>query len=143
MKCSELMSHGTKWAYPDNSAKKAAQIMKEQNCGAIPVVDKNMHLQGILTDRDIALFVVLQGKNAEKTTLQEFMNKDVISCYEDEDLDTLINKMKQYQIRRIPITDRKNKLKGMISLGDIAVKAPKEEQKTFEAIEKISEPVHK
>jgi len=142
MKCKEIMSHKTRWCYPESTVKEAAQVMQEQNCGAIPVVDKDMHVQGIVTDRDITLFVILQGKKPEITMLKEFMNKDVITCYENESLDELISKMKKYQVRRIPIIDSENKLEGMISLGDIAVKASTEEHKTFETLEKISEPVH-
>ena len=142
MKCQQLMSHVTKWAYPESTVKQAVQLMKEQNCGAIPIVDKEMRLKGIVTDRDITLFVILQGKDPETTKLQEFMNKDVITCSETDELDEAISRMKQYKIRRIPIVDSQNKLKGMISLGDIAVKAPQEEHKAFEALEKISEPVH-
>ncbi len=142
MKCKELMSHGTKWAYPESTVKEAVKIMQEQNCGVVPVVDKEKHLKGILTDRDITLFVVLQDKNPETTKLHEFMNKDVITCHEDEDIDFLVGKMKKYKVRRVPIVDKNNKLTGMVSIGDIAVKVPGEEHKTFEALEKISEPVH-
>ena len=56
-------------------------------------------------------------------------------------LDELISKMKQYKIRRIPIVDSQNKLKGMISLGDIAVKAPSEEHKIYEVLEKVSKSI--
>ena len=141
MKCKELMAKETRWCNPDCNVKHAVQLMKEQNCGAIPIVDEEMRLKGIVTDRDITLFVILQGKDPGETKLKDFMSKDVITCYDDDNLDTVISKMKQYQIRRIPIINRENKLQGMISLGDIAVKAPEEEQKTFEAFEKISESV--
>jgi len=142
MKCKEIMSHKTTWCKPESTVKQAVELMQKQNCGVIPVADEEGYLQGILTDRDVALFVVSRNKNPEITQLKEFMNKDVITCYDDEELDELISKMKEYKVRRIPIVDRENKLQGMVSLGDVAVKAPQEEHKAFEALEKISQPVH-
>ncbi len=142
MKCKEVMSKNIKWAHPDNTIEDAVRIMEEQNCGAVPVTDKNLHILGIVTDRDIALFTVLQHKNPEKTKLGEFMTRDVITCLESEELEDLITRMREYQIRRIPIVDSKNRLIGMISLGDIAVKVPQEEHEIYEALERISEPVH-
>lgn len=142
MKCKDIMSKNVKWCTSECTVEDAVQIMQEQNCGAVPIVDDEMHLKGIVTDRDIALFVVLNHKNPEEARLSEFMHRDVITCLDEQDLDELISRMKEYQIRRVPIVDTENKLEGMVSLGDIAVKAPYEEHKTFEALERISEPVH-
>ncbi|OGI01956.1 MAG: hypothetical protein A2Y25_03020 [Candidatus Melainabacteria bacterium GWF2_37_15] len=116
--------------------------MKEENCGVVPVVDQDMHVKGIVTDRDITLFTVLQHKDPETTKLGEFMSKDVITCLDEEDFDDLVTRMKEYQVRRIPIVNKENKLVGMVSLGDVAVKAPQEEHEVYEALERISEPVH-
>lgn len=142
MKCKDVMSKNIKWATSDQTIEDAVKIMQEQNCGAVPVVDKNMRIQGVVTDRDITLFTVLQHKKPEITKLSEFMTKDVITCLDNEDLQDLIKRMREYQIRRIPIVDNENKLVGMVSLGDIAVKVPQEEHEVYEALEKISEPVH-
>ncbi len=143
MKCKDVMSQKIKWCTPDCTAKEAVKIMKEENCGVIPVVDEKNKIKGIVTDRDITFFLVLKDKDPEKTKLKEFMSKDVITCKENDDLDKLVHRMKKYKVRRIPIVDKEDKLQGMISLGDIAVKVPKKEHKTYEALEKISEPVHR
>ena len=108
----------------------------------MPVVDEDMHIKGIVTDRDITLFSVLQGKDPNTTRLKEFMSKDVITCLDEEDFHDLLTRMKEYQVRRIPIVNSENQLVGMVSLGDVAVKVPQEEHETYEALEKISEPVH-
>ena len=142
MKCKDVMSKNIKWATSDCTIQDAVEIMQEQNCGVVPVVDENQRIQGIVTDRDIVLFTVLQHKNPETTKLGEFMTKDVITCLDEEDLNDLITRMREYQIRRIPIVDQENKLIGMVSLGDIAVKVPQEEHEIYEALERISEPVH-
>lgn len=142
LKCKDVMSHKIKACYPHSTVKEAVSVMKEMNCGVVPVVDENYMVKGIVTDRDIALFVVLQNRDPETTRLEEFMNKDVITSSEDESIDDIVKKMKYYKIRRIPVVDNHGKLIGLISLGDIAVKVPEEEQMVYEAIEKISEPVH-
>ncbi len=142
MKCKDVMSKNIKWLHPEHTIEDAVEIMKEQNCGVVPVVNEDMELEGIVTDRDIALFTVLQHRQPETTKLGEFMTKDIISCLDEEDLEDLIKRMREYQVRRIPIVDEENKLIGMVSLGDIAVKVPQEEHEVFEALERISEPVH-
>jgi len=142
MKCKDVMSKNIKWCTPDCTIKDAVEIMKEENCGVVPVVDQDMHVKGIVTDRDITLFTVLQHKDPETTKLGEFMSKDVITCLDEEDFDDLVTRMKEYQVRRIPIVNKENKLVGMVSLGDVAVKAPQEEHEVYEALERISEPVH-
>jgi len=142
MKCKDVMSKNVKWLHPDNTIEDAVNIMQEQNCGAVPVVNGDMRIEGIVTDRDITLFTVLQHKDPESTRLGEFMTKDIITCLADEDLENLVKRMREYQVRRIPIVDSNNKLIGMVSLGDLAVKVPQEEHEVFEALERISEPVH-
>ena len=142
MKCKDVMSKNIKWASPESTIKEAVNIMEQENCGAVPVVDQNMRIKGIVTDRDITLFTILQHKDPDTTQLKEFMSKDVITCLEEEDFHDLLTRMKEYQIRRIPIVNKENQLVGMVSLGDVAVKVPQEEHEAFEALERISEPVH-
>ncbi|HBG49903.1 MAG TPA: CBS domain-containing protein [Cyanobacteria bacterium UBA9971] len=139
MKCSEIMTKEIKACHPESTIKEAVQLMKKLNCGVIPVVDKNNVLQGIVTDRDIVFYTVLNDKEPELTFLSEFMTKNVITCHADDNLDTVIHKMSKSQVRRIPIVDDNHKLLGLITLGDVAVKGH-EEHETFEALEHISEP---
>lgn len=139
MKCSHIMTKNIKACHPESSIKEAVQLMKQLNCGVIPVVDDDNVLLGIVTDRDIVMYTVLNDKEPELTFLREFMTTPVFTCNANDDLDTAIHKMIKHQVRRIPIVDNNHKLLGLISLGDVAVKA-KEEHETFEALEHISEP---
>jgi CBS domain-containing protein len=140
MKCKDIMTKYVKMCNPESTAKEAAQIMKAVNAGVVPVVDKTHKILGILTDRDIALNTVAEGKNPNDVQVQDFMQTSVITAHPNDDIDIAIKKMKQYQIRRIPIIDDASKLVGIISLGDVAVLSHKEHE-TFESLEKISEPV--
>jgi CBS domain-containing protein len=140
MQCSKIMTKNIKALHPESTAKEAILLMKELNCGVIPVVDRNNTLKGIVTDRDIALYIVLNDRDPEDTTLNEFMSTKLITCHPDNDVDIAIHKMSRYQVRRIPVVDDEFKLVGLISLGDVAVKV-REEHETYNALEHISEPV--
>lgn len=137
MKCSELMTRDIKACYPESTVKDAVRLMKKLNCGVMPVADRNNILKGIVTDRDTVLYTVLNDKDPDKTPLSEFMTTDLITCHEEEDIDNAVHKMSKYRIRRIPVVDKDNKLVGLITLGDVAVRT-REESETFRAFEKIS-----
>ena len=138
MKCSEIMTRDIKVCYPESTIKDAVALMKELNCGVMPVADRNNTLKGIVTDRDIALYTVLNDKDPDKTVLSEFMTTDLVTCHEEEDIDNAVHKMSKYRVRRIPVVDKDYRIVGLITLGDIAVRTY-EEHETFEAFEKISE----
>jgi CBS domain-containing protein len=140
MKCQDLMTKHIKMCTPECSIKDAVQLMQDLNCGAIPIINDDHEPVGMVTDRDIALYTILNNKDPQKNKVSEFMSKPVITCFENEDIDTAIQKMKEYKIRRIPVIDEKNKISGIISLGDIAV-ISNEEEETFEALHDISTPV--
>ena len=93
-----------------------------------------------MTDRDITLNVVATGKNPETIQVKEFMSKPVITTHADDDIDVAVQKMRDNKVRRIPIVDDYNKIVGIISLGDIAV-TPPEQQEACEILETVSIPV--
>lgn len=140
MKCREIMTKSLKMCDGSCSARDAAQIMKRINTGVVPVVDDNDKITGIITDRDIILKTVAEGKDPSKVKINEIMTKHVVTAHEYEMVDDAIKKMKENKIRRLPIVDYYNKVIGIISLGDIAVLSDIEHE-TFEALEQISEPV--
>ena len=140
MKAKDIMTKYIKMCCPDCTVKDAVQIMKELNCGAVPVINENNEVIGIVTDRDIALYIILNNKDPETSRVSEFMSKHVVTANVNDDIDDVIDKMKNNKIRRIPVVDENNKIAGIISLGDIAVMS-REEHETYEALENISEPV--
>lgn len=138
MKCKDIMTKDIKACTPDCTIKEAVLLMKQINSGVIPVVNEDNVLKGIVTDRDVVLYSVLNDKDPDTTFIGEFMTKSIITAEAEEELDDTIHKMSENQVRRVPIVDENNKLVGLISLGDIAVRS-KEEHETFEALEHISE----
>lgn len=140
MKCKDIMTKSVKMCGANCSAKEAAQIMKRVNSGAVPIVDIHDKVLGIITDRDITLNTVAEGKDPSKIKIMDFMSKHIVTVFEDDLIDDAIKKMKENKIRRLPVVDDEDKLVGIISLGDLAVLSNAEHQ-TFEALEQISEPV--
>lgn len=140
MKCKDIMTKSVKMCDTACTAKDAAQIMKKVNSGVVPIVNDNDQIQGIITDRDITLHTVAEGKDPSKVKIHDIMTKHVVTVQENDLIDYAIQKMKENKIRRLPVVNNTNKLVGIISLGDIAVLSDTRCE-TFDALEQISEPV--
>jgi CBS domain-containing protein len=112
------MSKNVRIASPAQSIRDAARMMKEIDAGFLPVGENN-RLVGTVTDRDIAVRGVAQGKGPE-TPVRDVMTEEVLYCFEDEDLDSVSTKMGSLQVRRLPVLNRDKRLVGIISLGDIS-----------------------
>jgi len=115
----------------------AAQAMQELDVGVIPVCDGD-RLVGIVTDRDIVVRCVAQGRQVDNTRLNDVMSSGTCWCFEDQPVDEAMVQMGEAQIRRLPVVDRNRHLVGIVSLGDVAVKA--DADRAGEALESISEP---
>ena len=137
MQVREIMSQGVEVVSHDALLKEAALKMKTLDVGLMPVCDGSK-LQGILTDRDITIRATAEGHDPLKTKVSEIMSKDVAYCFEDQDIDEAMKIMEARQIRRLPILNREKRLVGIVSLGDIALHAPKKE--AGETLKEISEP---
>jgi CBS domain-containing protein len=118
MKVSEAMSSKVKLASPQQTIREAARMMKEIDAGVLPVGD-NDRLVGMITDRDIAVRAVAEGKGPD-TPVSDVMSQEVKYCFEDEELDDVAHNMADIQVRRLPVLNREKRLVGMISLGDLA-----------------------
>ena len=134
---SDVMTRGVRSMSPSDTLVMAAQAMQELDVGVIPVCDGD-RLVGMVTDRDIVVRGVAQGRAAEDTHLDEVMTKDACWCYDDQSVDEAVEKMRDAQIRRMPVVDHEQHLVGIVSLGDVAVKG--DDQRAGEALESISEP---
>ena len=99
--------------------------MKVGNVGSIPVVEdeQNRKLVGIVTDRDLALHIVAEGRDAKSTKVGAVMTANVVTCQADDDLQKALDAMAAHQLRRIPVVDGANKLVGIIAQADVATRA--------------------
>ena len=138
--CQDVMTEQPVCCALDESTQRAAQLMKEQNVGSIPICDKeSRRLAGIVTDRDIALKVGAEGRDPKSTLVRDVMTADVFTCQPQDSIEDALQTMQTQQVRRIPIVDQDHRVVGMIAQADIAtrLRAP---DKTAEVVTQISRP---
>ena len=122
--CKKVMTRNIVFCVPNDLASKAAMLMKSENVGSIPVIEdeKTRKLVGIVTDRDLTLKVLAEGLDAESTRVDAVMTRKIVTCLADDSLHTALDVMAEHQLRRLPVVTNKNKVRGMISQADIALR---------------------
>jgi CBS domain-containing protein len=140
MKAQEIMARNPRCVTPRTTVREAASLMKSEDVGALPVVESesSQKLLGIITDRDIAIRVVAEGRDAS-VTVSEVMSKGATSARTTDTVDEVMKTMGREQVRRIPIVDERDQLVGIVSQADIVRKA-QSDSKSEHTVEKISEP---
>ena len=121
MDVKEIMTKDVDLLSPEDSLKKAAQTMRDDDIGAVPVREGD-RLVGMLTDRDTAVRAVAEGKDVASAQIKEAMSSPILYCYEDDSIEEVGENMAKNQIRRLPVLNREKRLVGMVSLGDLACK---------------------
>jgi CBS domain-containing protein len=130
----EVMTSEVKACEPDTTVAEAAKVMAKEDVGPVPVVEEG-RLTGIVTDRDIVIRVVAEGRDPNSTTVGEIASRDVVTVSPDDDLDTALKQLAQNQVRRIPVVDG-GRLVGIVAQADIARLGS--DVKTGEVVEEIS-----
>lgn len=140
-KCSEVMTQDPVCCLPTDTASKAAQLMKAEDVGSIPVVEneQTMKLIGIVTDRDLAMKVVADEHDAGSTQVADVMTYNVITCHASDDIQKAVDAMSQHQLRRMPVIDGDHKIVGTISQADVATRVDQSEE-VAEMVKEISQP---
>jgi CBS domain-containing protein len=136
----EIMTRNPVVTRPDTTLREAAQTMRELDSGVLPIGEGD-RLLGMLTDRDITVRAVAEGKDPSSTAVREVMSSEVVYCLEDEDEREAAAKMEQHQLRRLVVLDRDQRLVGIVSLGDLAVHTA-DDRIAGEVTEAVSEPAH-
>ena len=139
MRCEEVMTKDPKCCVPGDSVARAAKLMKTEDVGSIPVCeDRHSHkLIGILTDRDLVLQVVAEGRDANNVKTQDVMTAQPVTCRTTDDFETAVEAMQRHQVRRIPVVDGQGQLVGIIAQADIATRSH-QPHKTAQVVERIS-----
>jgi CBS domain-containing protein len=125
---------------PDDVVARAAKLMKVGNIGSVPIVEdeKGMKLVGIVTDRDLAMHIVAEGRDPKSTKVGAVMTANVVTCMADDDLEKALDAMGSHQLRRIPVVDNSGKLTGIIAQADVATRV-NQPTKTAEVVKEISQ----
>jgi CBS domain-containing protein len=120
MRVHHLMTQKVACISPYDSIAQAARLMRECDCGALPVLDRGGRLVGMITDRDIAVRLVAQGVDTRQARVAHAMTGEAFACHVDDTLEECMRHMSRHQVRRLPVLDDRNRIVGMISLGDLA-----------------------
>ena len=137
MKVSELMTKNPATAMPNSGLQEVAKMMRDCDCGAIPVVENNK-VVGVITDRDITIRVVAENKNLQDVKVGDVMSKQVYTAKENDDVRDVANQMEKHKVRRVPVVDEQGKCVGIVSQADIALNTT--DRTTADLVQKVSEP---
>jgi len=124
---------------PDDSVLRAVRVMKSEDVGAVPVVEHDRRLVGIVTDRDLALEIVAAGRDPERTIVETVMTHNPVVCNAGDDVEAVLGAMGEHRVRRVPVVDDKGRIVGIVAQADVAMRIG-EAIETAEVVEEISEP---
>lgn len=130
---SQIMTKDVTVISPNDNVVEAARKMRDRNIGAIPVCD-GKRLVGMITDRDITTRAVAEGKSPSDAKVSDIMTNQVLWCFEDQSPGEVLQQMGDQQIRRIPVVNRNKELVGVVSLGDLAIRAHEHTDSTLQHI---------
>jgi CBS domain-containing protein len=142
MQLREIMTPHVEVIHPDATLQEAAEKMQRLDVGPLPVCDGE-RLVGMLTDRDITVRATAQGRDPKTTRVREVMTGEVLYCFEDQDIREAAEVMEKSQIRRLVVLNRDKQLVGIVSLGDLAVRADQSQlpdEEVGETLAGVSEP---
>ena len=133
----EIMTKDVKAVTSNDPLETIARVMKDENCGIVPVVDESRKLVGVVTDRDVVIRTLAEGRGFGQVKVADVMTDDVEAVTADESLHDVIELMGRKQVRRVPVVDRRDRLVGIISMADVANRADYDEE-LQDSLERIS-----
>jgi CBS domain-containing protein len=142
MKITHVMTKDPTCCVPSDTVQRAASIMRDQNAGVVPVIEneQSQKIVGVVTDRDLCMNVVAEGRDSRTTQVHESMTTTVVSCASQDSIEKATELMRENQIRRIPVVDEQRRLVGIISMADIVGRANVRTVETHETLKTVSAP---
>ncbi|HEX8639274.1 MAG TPA: CBS domain-containing protein [Pyrinomonadaceae bacterium] len=143
MKVQDVMTAEVGFCRAEDNLANAAHIMWEKDCGAVPILDAENRVAGMITDRDICIALGTRDRRASEIGVGEFCRADTIVCAPDDKLKAVLKKMAKNQIKRLPVVSQSGELIGIISLTDILLTTDEDKKlrKTIvSALTEISKP---
>lgn len=125
MKIKDIMSKNVEMVLPETLLHEVAKKMQKSDCGSI-LVAKDDRLVGVITDRDLALRCVAESHDPAKTTAEAVMTKEILYCYDTDEMESVAENMTRNKVRRLPVLDKDKRLVGIVSLGDLAMNSSDE-----------------
>jgi len=134
----DLMSENVHCCSPSDSLTRAAEIMWNGDCGAIPVVDEESHVVGIVTDRDVCMHALMSGQPLHDCRVADAMSADVCACGASDSVEAAQALMRRRRVRRLPVVDRDRHLIGILSINDLALHVGRDRQDACVAPEAVA-----
>jgi len=138
MELDSVMTANPACCRQDTPLRQVAQMMSDNDCGMIPVVDQQDMPVGVITDRDIAVRAVAGGKDTTRATAADYMTTPVRTVGQDSTLADCVAAMEAGQVRRVPVVDADGKLCGVVAQADIALRG--DDRITGEVVQQVSKP---
>ena len=132
----EVMTANPSSVEPSTPVAEVARLMQQENVGSVPVVEDG-RLVGTITDRDITIRVVAEGRDPQSTSVGDVASRDLVTIDPQQNLDEALRLMAQHQVRRLPVVEEDGRLVGIVAQADVATEAPPEE--AGQAVEQISQ----
>ena len=134
----DVMTKGAECVTPSTSLQEAASKMKTLDVGPLPVCEGD-HLVGMITDRDITVRATAEGLPPRLGQVRDVLTPEVVYCFEDQDVEDAASLMEERQVRRIPVLDSRNRLVGIVSLGDLSL-GTRDSERIGRTLEEVSAP---
>src|SRR5919106_2744862 len=131
----DAMTNNPRHVEPSTSVAEAAKLLKSENVGSLPVTEGD-RLVGMVTDRDIVVRVVAEGKDVQSATVGEIASRDLVTIDPQQDLDEALRLMAKHQVRRLPVVEEDGRLVGILAQADVAQQG--QDSKTGQVVEQIS-----
>jgi CBS domain-containing protein len=142
MKARDIMTRNPATVSPETRARQAAQLMKDADVGVVPVVEaegEGQRVVGLLTDRDLAIRLVAEGRDPDRVLVRELMSANPKTARADDDVEQVMDLMGREQVRRVPIVDERGALVGIVAQADVVLET-RNDRKAEATVEKISRP---
>jgi CBS domain-containing protein len=139
--CSDLMTGNPVWCLASDLVSSAAQLMKHEEIGLLPVVEDqhDKRVIGVVTDRDLVLNVIAEGRRPDATPIRDVMTANPVTCRDGDAIEHALSAMAQHQIRRVPVVNDRGAIVGIIAQADVALRVD-DPTTTTEILRKISKP---
>jgi CBS domain-containing protein len=142
MKIKHVMTKDPTCCVSSDTAQRAARIMRGEDAGVVPVIENEQShtVTGIVTDRDLCMNIIAEGRDPRTTQVHECMTAVVVSCSPQDSVEKAMELMRENRIRRIPVVDEQHRLVGIVSMADIVGRANVKTAETHETLKSVSAP---
>ena len=123
MRIRDIMTVPVATCGPLSNLATVAELLWRNDCGIVPVVDETGRVDGVVTDRDVCIAVGTKGRPAGEITVSEIPGKKLYTCYPDDDVSMIFDRMSSGRVRRLPVVDKAGKLLGIVSINDLILRA--------------------